>query len=201
MVPRTQEPPQNLTALTGHQNSTFFVVLLLCLGMCACACRTCQLRLGTRFTLGLSPSTESELRRSGSPTGSLGFAFIDWEPRFGGSPIGSLASLPCGRSCTLYPRASPPDRMAIDALRALCLRALHMACLLGCCRGCRHPPNPVGCPPRHLLHFSHTTLLLPPPCSAGSGVAEVSDPLRRVALRFPSDLPGSPHGFSKLCVT
>ena len=56
MVPRTQEPPQNLTALTGHQNSTFFVVLLLCLGMCACAYRTCQLRLGTRFTLGLSPS-------------------------------------------------------------------------------------------------------------------------------------------------
>ena len=108
-APRTQEPPQlNLsTQIPRHQifhsahwssELDLLVVLLLCLDTCACTCRTCQLRLGTNFTLNLSPSiccspavssghAESEFRRGGSRTGSLGFAFIDWELRFGGSPI------------------------------------------------------------------------------------------------------------------
>ena len=54
-----------------------------CLDMCACTCRTCQLRLGTRFTLTLSPSVcrspatlsglvVSGLRRGGVPHRLIG---------------------------------------------------------------------------------------------------------------------------------
>ena len=34
----------------------------------------------------------------------------------------------------------------------------------------RRPPNPVGCPLRCLLRFSHAALLLPPPLSSALGV-------------------------------